>query len=127
MQQSQQEGRNIVFGGTDYGLANMAITVHMSLELFEQKHSPYNRYAILANLGTDEPMFTDNHIKAWAVYDNAHQKAASTKSYFQMPAQGINQRALNRKHERKRNRRKKNHQKSKRLKRFSLLTACMVL
>jgi hypothetical protein len=40
------------FGGTDYGLTTMAITVRMPLELFEQKLFPYNRYAILANLGT---------------------------------------------------------------------------
>jgi hypothetical protein len=110
MQQSQQEGRDIVFGGTDYGLVTMATTVRMPLELFEQKLSSYNRYAILANLGTDDPMLTDNHIQVSATPDNAEnadQKAASTKSYFRVTAQEINQRTLNRKHERKRNRRKK--------------------
>jgi hypothetical protein len=61
----------------------MAITVRMPLQLFEQKLSCYNRYAILANLGTDDPMLTDNHIQASAISDNADnadQKAASTKS-----------------------------------------------
>jgi hypothetical protein len=63
MQQSQQDGRDIVFGGTYYGLVTMATTVRMPLQLFEQKLPSYNRYAILANLGTDDPMLTDNHIQ----------------------------------------------------------------
>jgi hypothetical protein len=43
----------------------------MSLQVFEQKLSSYNRYAILANLGANDPMLTDNHIQASAISDNA--------------------------------------------------------
>jgi hypothetical protein len=62
MQQSQKEGRDIVFGGTDYGLVTMATTVRMPLELFEQKLSSYNRYVMLADLGTDEKGKQDKYI-----------------------------------------------------------------
>jgi ribosomal protein L23 len=59
--------------------------------------------------GANDPMLTDNHIQASAISDNADntdQKAESTKSYFRVKVQEINERTLNRKHERKRNRRK---------------------
>ena len=73
------EGREIVFGGTDHGLVTMATTDRMPLKLFDQKLSSDNRNAILANFGTDDPMLTDNHIQASAIFDNANnvdQKAA---------------------------------------------------
>jgi hypothetical protein len=45
LMQSQQEGCDIVFGGTDYGLVNMEFTVCMPFGYFEQKLSSHNRYA----------------------------------------------------------------------------------
>ena len=101
MQQSQQGSRDIVFGRTDYEWVTIATTVRMPVQLSRQKLSSYNRYAILANLGTDDPMLTDTHTQTSAISDNADnadQNTASTKSYFRVTAQEINQRTLNRKH-----------------------------
>ncbi|CAO3678112.1 unnamed protein product [Umbelopsis ramanniana] len=97
VQQSQQRGQEIIFGGTDYGLVTISTTTRMTYADALAKIGAYNRYSILANVDDAASTATTDIVPS----------SMECISSYRITAQELNQRSLNRHHEKKRNRRKK--------------------
>jgi len=94
--ESEDVNREVVFGGTDYGLVTMATTVRLPIDRYHRKVDLYNHFSVLAD--ESECMQIDFECQ---------DSDSEPSKCFRVTAEQINQRALARKHGKSLQRRKK--------------------